>query len=94
MLVWLSVVIEVGIVVAVLVRPNAYTFSILALWPWVPHVITVLTGGDVMGEMSGMSEMNMSLYATAFAMLAYAIYERGFYPRFLRKGHLGEALTA
>ena len=68
--VWLSVLIEAVIIAAALWKPSSPAFSIAALWPWVPRVITAATGADM-----NMMEMDMSLIASIASMAAYVAYE-------------------
>lgn len=69
-LVWLSVFIETAVIAAVFAKPSSLTFSIAALWPWVPRVIGAVTGADMES-----TEMMMSLLASVGAMTAYMAYE-------------------
>jgi len=69
-LVWLSVLIEAAVIAAVFWKPSSFTFSMAALWPWVPRVLSAFTGGGM-----EMMEMNMSLIASVAAMCAYVAYE-------------------
>lgn len=71
LLVWLSVVIEAAIIASVLWKPSQLTYSIAALWPWVPRILTAVTGGEL-----EVMEIGMSLLASASAVSACLAYER------------------
>lgn len=70
-LTWLSVVIEVTIIIAAALKPSGLTFSIAAIWPWVPRVISALTGGDLENM-----EFAMSSAASIAALLAGLLYKK------------------
>lgn len=70
-LAWASVIIEAAIIAGVIWKPSIFTFSIAALWPWVPRVISALTGA-----MLEMDDLAISSAASVAALLACLLYER------------------
>lgn len=70
MLVWLSVVVDLGMALALLIFPSGLTFLAAALWTWVPRIITAMAPGIE-------NEFLESLAVLILAALSYLIYRSG-----------------
>lgn len=69
-LAWLSLVIETVIIIGVLWKPSVLTYFAAAVWPWVPRIITALTGAHL-----EMMELAMSFIASAAALGMWRLRE-------------------
>jgi len=71
-LVWVSVVVDLGMMALLMFFPSATVFLIAGLWTWVPRIITLVAPGPE-------NEFFESLAVAVLALLSYLAYTRGHY---------------
>ncbi len=70
LLVSISVMVDLGVALLLIIAPNAPLFVFAALWTWIPRGITVIAPGPE-------NEFFESLAVFVLAVLAYLSYRRG-----------------